>query len=163
MAKRSKERRDRKTDNRVGIAETTGGFITDLSASPCSFSSKELGGGLKMEKESKEKMTVEDIGALVRNSGFKTNENEKKTVENFLQRLSDFMTIEKKNGSNDEAVIRKLLSEGILSQKEAEKALQKLNGKKTASGGIKYEESQRASINFSRTSVNHVLRLVRAL
>ena len=163
MAKRSMERSDRKTDKSLYIAETADGFISDLTGSPCSFPPEGLGGEAKMETEGKEKLTVEDIGAIVRNSGFKVNESEKKTVTAFLERLSNFMTIEKKNGNNDEAVIRKLLSEGILSENEAKKALAKLNGKKTASGGIKYEESQRASINFSRTSVNHVLRLVRGL
>jgi len=163
MAKRSEDKGYKRSDIRSDIRSDSAGFNGDLLLSSCSFPPKELGGGLKMAEESKEKLTVEDIGAIVRNSGFKVNESEKKTVTAFLERLSNFMTIEKKNGNNDEAVIRKLLSEGILSENEAKKALAKLNGKKTASGGIKYEESQRASINFSRTSVNHVLRLVRSL
>jgi len=163
MAKRSKERSDRKTDKNLYIAETTDGFISDLTGSPCSFPPKELGGESKMETETKEKLTVENIGDLVKNSGFKADESTKRTVIDFLERLSNFMTIEKKNGDSEEAMIRKLVSEGILTQAEAEKALKKVNGKKKSNGGIKYEESQRASINFSRTSVNHVLRLVKRL
>jgi len=163
MTKRSEMRSDRKTDKRGYIASEGAGFNGDLLLSSCSFSSIGLGGEAKMAEETKKKMSVEDIATLVKNSGFKVDESEKKTVENFLQRLADFMQIEKKNGDSDEAVIRKLLSEGILSEKEAKKALEKLNGKKKGTGGIKYTEDQRASINFSRTSVNHVLRLVRGL
>jgi len=163
MAKRSVDNGDRKRDNRGYLESDSAGFNGGLLVYPGFFSSKGLGGGLKMAEETKKKMSVEDIATLVRNSGFKTNESEKKTVENFLQRLADFMQIEKKNGDSEEAMIRKLVNEGILSQAEAEKALKKVNGKKKGNGGIKYEESQRASINFSRTSVNHVLRLVRGL
>jgi len=163
MAKRSEDKGYKRSDIRSDIRSDSAGFNGDLLLSSCSFPPKELGGEAKMAEETKKKMSVEDIATLVKNSGFKVDESEKKTVENFLQRLADFMQIEKKNGDSDEAVIRKLLSEGILSEKEAKKALEKLNGKKKGTGGIKYTEDQRASINFSRTSVNHVLRLVRGL
>ena len=163
MAKRSEMRSDRKTDKRGYIASEGAGFNGDLLLSSCSFSSIGLGGEAKMAEETKKKMSVEDIATLVKNSGFTVDAKTKETVLGFLERLSNFMQIEKKNGDSDEAVIRKLASEGILSQAEAEKALKKINKQKNGSGGIKYEESQRASINFSRTSVNHVLRLVRSL
>jgi len=163
MAKRAKDNGDRKRDNRGYLESDSVGFNGDLLVYPGFFSPEGLGGEPKMEKNDKEKLTVEDIGDLVRNSGFTADKKTKEAVLGFLERLSNFMQIEKKNGDNDEAVIRKLLSEGILSEEEAKKALEKLNGKKTGSGGIKYEESQRSAVNFSRTCVNHVIRLVKRL
>ena len=125
---------------------------------------KTIGGeNVKMETETKEKLTVEDIGAVVKESGFKADGKVVEASVALLESLSDFMTIEKKNGESGEQTIKRLEREGILTPVAAKEALKKLNTVKTAAGGIKYDESNRKSINFSKTAVNHVLRLLETL
>ncbi|MCK4329463.1 hypothetical protein KAX02_06435 [candidate division WOR-3 bacterium] len=125
---------------------------------------KTIGGdNVKMETEDKAKLTVEDIGAVVKDSGFKADEKVIGAAIDLLESLSDFMTIEKKNGESGEQTIKRLEREGILTPAAAKEALKKLNTVKTAAGGIKYDEGNRKSINFSKTAVNHVSRLLDAL
>jgi len=125
---------------------------------------KTIGGdNVKMETEDKAKLTVEDIGAVVKDSGFKADEKVKVAAVDMLTSLSDFMTIEKKNGETGAETIHRLEREGILTPAAAKEALKKLDTVKTAVGGVKYDEDNRKSINFSKTAVNHVIRLLNAL
>ncbi|MCK4328891.1 hypothetical protein KAX02_03505 [candidate division WOR-3 bacterium] len=116
-----------------------------------------------METETKEKLTVEDIGAVVKDSGFKADEKVVEATVDLLETLSDFMTIEKKNGESGEQTLKRLEREGILTPAAAKEALKKLKTTHTAAGGVKYDEDNRKSINFSKTAVNHVIRLLNAL
>ena len=116
-----------------------------------------------METEDKVKLTVEDIGTVVKNSGFKADEKVLEPAVELLESLSDFMTIEKKDGETGAETIHRLEREGILTPAAAKEALKKLTTIKTAVGGVKYDESNRKSINFSKTAVNHVIRLLNAL
>jgi len=125
---------------------------------------KTIGGeSIKMETETKEKMTVEDIGAVVKDSGFKADEKVLEAAVDMLTSLSDFMTIEKKNGESGAETINRLGREGILTAAAVKEALKKLDTVKTAAGGVKYDEDNRKSINFSKTAVNHVIRLLNAI
>lgn len=125
---------------------------------------KTIGGeSVKMETEDKAKLTVEDIGTVVKNSGFKVDEKVVEAAVDMLETLSDFMTIEKKNGESGEQTLKRLEREGILTPAAAKEALKKLKTTHTAAGGVKYDESNRKSINFSKTAVNHVIRLLDAL
>lgn len=125
---------------------------------------KTIGGeSVKMETEEKVKLTVEDIGTVIKNSGFKADTKVKAAAVDLLTSLSDFMTIEKKNGETGAETIHRLEREGILTPAAAKEALKKLTTVKTAVGGVKYDEDNRKSINFSKTAVNHVIRILNAL
>jgi len=117
----------------------------------------------KEKGEEREKMTVEDIGTVVKDSGFKPDAKVIKSSVALLESLEDFMTIEGKNGESTEDRVRKLEREGILTKEQAVEALAKAKDSKEAAGGIVYDENSRKSINFSRTTVKHVIRLLNAI
>ena len=109
------------------------------------------------------KITVEKIGEIVKNSGFKANSQEIQTAINLLTKLADFMELEPKTQTSPEDTIRKLVESGILTEEEAQKALQRANNKNKAKGKIQCSESERKSVNFSRTCVVHTLRLLKSI
>lgn len=117
----------------------------------------------KPDEDVKEKMTVEDIGDVVRESGFKADKKEYVTALGLLGRLSEFMAIEAKNGQTAEDQIKSLERQGIISKEQAKTALGKAKQAKKDAGGVNYDEDNRKSINFSRTSVKHVIRLLDAV
>ncbi len=119
--------------------------------------------GEKPDEDVKERMTVEDIGDVVRESGFKAEKEEYETALGLLSKLSEFMAIEAKNGQTAEDQINSLQRQGIISKEQAKNALAKAVKAKKDAGGVNYDEDNRKSINFSRTTVKHVIRLLDAI
>jgi len=113
--------------------------------------------------EEKKTFTVEDIGEIVAKSGFKHDKKALETSVGLLKSLEDFMTIEGKGGETSEDRIRALVRDNVLSEAEGKKALAAAKNQKKPSGGVIYDEDSRKSINFSRTCVSHVVRLLSAI
>ena len=109
------------------------------------------------------KITVERIGEIVKRSGFKANPKDCEIAINLLSKLADFMEIEPKTQTSPETAIRKLVEAGILTEEEAQKAMQRANNKNKRAGRIQCEESERKAVNFSRTCVLHTLRLLKSI
>lgn len=109
------------------------------------------------------KITVEKIAEIVKRSGFKANSQELRTARVLLARLSDFMELEPKTQTSPEATIRKLVESGILTEEEAQKAMERAKNKNKTTGRIQCDESERKTVNFSRTCVLHTLRLLQNL
>ena len=109
------------------------------------------------------KITVEKIAEIVKKSGFKVNSQELRTARVLLARLADFMELEPKTQTSPETTIRKLVEAGILTEEEAQKAMERAKNKNKTTGRIQCEESERKAVNFSRTCVLHTLRLLQNL
>ncbi len=128
-------------------------------------------------------MDVKEAAKLVKESGFEVPDGKVvKSAIDILEKLGNFMEVERVGDSRERQIIE-LRDSGVLSEKDAEKALATVKEQRKSAGGIKYDvefvekhlgeiekvEDEkkdahiRLSLNVHRTTVRNSAKLLRAL